>query len=138
LDSNLSLKLGDHALSRDLFSEDYACLANNENKPIKWMALESINNNIYNVKTDLWSCGVVIWEIFKFASQPYEEIDAFELADYLMENDKNRLDKPANCPSELFEIYSKCWNTSSSLRPTLKELFYSIHKFYTALNNNYV
>ena len=138
MDANLSLKLGDYALSRDLFPEDYACLANNENKPIKWMALESINNNIYNVKTDLWSCGVAIWECFKFASQPYEHIDAFELADYLMESDKNRLDKPINCPDELFDIYSKCWNTSSILRPTLKELFYSIHKFYTALNNNFV
>ena len=135
MDTNFSLKLADNALSRDMFPDDYSCLANNTNKPIKWMSLESIENNIYNVRTDIWGAGVCIWECFMLAAQPYENIDPFELTDFLNENELNRLEKPANCPSQLFDIYVKCWSSIASERPTLKELFYSIHRFYTNLNN---
>lgn len=99
------------------------------------MSLESIENNIYNVRTDIWEAGVVIWECFMLSAQPYETIDPFELTDYLNESELNRLEKPPNCPSQLYEIYVKCWNPIASERPTLKELFYSIHRFYTNLNN---
>ena len=135
LDNNFSLKLADYALSRDMFPEDYCCLANNLNKPVKWMSLESIENNIYNVKTDIWECGVAIWECFMLSTQPYENIDPLDLADYMNESELNRLQKPSNCPEQLYDIYVKCWNSTVSERPTLKELFYSIHKFYTNLNN---
>ena len=57
LDTNYALKIADFALSRDLFPRDYNCLADNENKPTSWMALESLNDNVFNVKTDIWACG---------------------------------------------------------------------------------
>jgi RYK receptor-like tyrosine kinase len=135
LDTNFSLKIGDFALSRDLFPQDYHCLADNDNKPVMWMSLESLTNNVFNVRTDVWSCGVFIWECFTLSSQPYEQVDPFEFADYLAASESNRLERPSNCPQELFDVYSNCWSQNPQSRPSLKELFNATHKFYNTLNN---
>ena len=118
-----------------MFPEDYECLASNESKPMRWMALESLKDNVFNAKTDIWSCGVFIWECFSLAAQPYETVELAELDDYLESSEQNRLEKPKNCPDELFEMYSKCWHSVPNMRPNLKEFFYSLHKFYTTLDN---
>lgn len=135
MDKNFALKLSDYALARDMFPHDYHCLADNENKPIHWMAVESLRNNVFNVKTDIWTCAIAIWECFTLAMQPYECIDPFEFSDYLIESESNRLERVANCPDNVFEVVERCWQSDAALRPTLKELFNSIHKFYNSLNN---
>ena len=135
LDANFGCKLSDCALSRDLFPNDYHCLANNENKPVGWMALETLKENVYNNKTEIWTAGVFMWECFSLGEQPYEQVDPFDLINFLSESETNRLEKPEKCPSELFEIFSTCWNTQASTRPTLKEIFYSLHKLYSNYDN---
>jgi hypothetical protein len=55
LNNKLFVKLADSALSRDIFSNDYHCLGDNENRPIMWLAFESIKKNVYTVQTDIVS-----------------------------------------------------------------------------------
>jgi len=93
------VKLTDMALSRDFFPNDYHCLGDNENRPIKWMAIESISRREFSTASDVWSFGVVLWEITTLAQQPYAEIDPFEVSHVL--NDGYRLTQPINCPDEL-------------------------------------
>lgn len=99
------------------------------------MSFESLTSNTYNTRTDVWSCGVFIWECFTLGSQPYEDVDPFEFVDYLAQSENNRLLRPENCPQELFDVYSKCWSETPTSRPSLKELFNATHKFYNTLNN---
>jgi RYK receptor-like tyrosine kinase len=135
LDTNFSLKLADCALARDLFPNDYHCLANNEYKPVAWMSFESLNENVNNIRTEIWSCGVFLWECFSLCAQPYDNIDPFDLGDYLFKSEQNRLQKPLHCPNELFDLYKKCWLINPENRPSLKEVFYTLHKFYSSLDN---
>jgi RYK receptor-like tyrosine kinase len=135
LDGKFSVKLSDSALSRDIFPEDYHCLANNENRPVFWMSVESLRENIFNNKSDIWSAGVFAWECFSLGTQPYEPIDPFDFLSYLTDNEMNRLERPAKCPIELYDIYSTCWNVMPNLRPSLKEIFYSMHKLYSTYDN---
>lgn len=58
MDEKLRVKLADSGLSRDLFPDDYSCLNDNENRPIKWMALESITLRTYNGASDIVSRSV--------------------------------------------------------------------------------
>ena len=51
--SDLHVRLGDNALSRDLFPTDYHCLGDNENRPIKWLALEALSHNMYSTASDV-------------------------------------------------------------------------------------
>ena len=136
LDENFQLKLADYALSRDVFPEDYHCLANNENRPVFWMSYESVVNGVFNAKTDIWSIGVFFWECFTLAKQPFENIDPFEYADFLVQSEENRLARPDKCSADLYAVCLKCWSLRPSERPSLKELFNSAHKFYNSGGNN--
>lgn len=93
------VRLGDSALSRDLFPDDYYCLGDNENRPVKWMALESLQKKLTLPEGDCWSFGVLLWELVTLAGMPYEEVDCFELEAFL--GDGFRLEQPLNCPDEL-------------------------------------
>ncbi len=73
VDDQMNAKLSDNALSRDLFSQDYCCLGDRENRPIKWMSLEAFRSQ-FSEASDAWSFGVLIWELFTLAKQPYQDV----------------------------------------------------------------
>ncbi|KAI5749842.1 hypothetical protein M8J76_010658 [Diaphorina citri] len=132
MDEHMHIKLADNALSRDIFPCDYHCLDDNENRPVKWMALESILEYEYSGASDVWSFGVFLWELVTLAQQPYVDIDPFELAGYLKEG--YRLSQPMNCPDDLFGMMTCCWLSSPEERPTFIQLLACLQDFSTALN----
>jgi RYK receptor-like tyrosine kinase len=66
VDEKLRVKLADSGLSRDLFPDDYSCLNDNENRPIKWMALESITLRTYNGASDMVSSSTVQYIVHRY------------------------------------------------------------------------
>ena len=60
IDDTLQVKITDNALSRDLFPMDYHCLGDNENRPVRWMALESLVNNEFSSASDVVSTGAQV------------------------------------------------------------------------------
>ncbi|CAK1544498.1 unnamed protein product [Leptosia nina] len=131
VDENLRVMIADNALSRDLFPADYHCLGDNENRPIKWLALEALSKKQFSPASDVWALGVLLWELTTLAHQPYAEIDPFEVAAYL--RDGYRLQQPANCPDELFAVMAYCWAMSPDDRPTLPQLQIFLRDFHTQL-----
>ncbi|XP_019881760.2 tyrosine-protein kinase Dnt-like [Aethina tumida] len=131
LDEKLQVKIADNCLSRDLFPNDYFCLADNESRPVKWLALESLLHKQYSVGSDVWSFGVVLWELTTLAQQPFPEIDPFEMGSYLRNG--YRLAQPLGCPDELFTVMSYCWLANPTERPQLPQLLAFLQDFYTAL-----
>lgn len=116
----LHVKLTDCALARDLYPGDYHCLGDNENRPIKWLALESLTHKVFTPASDVWSWGVLLWEVMTLGQQPYQEIDPFEMSAVLRQG--VRLAQPINCPDELFKAMTFCWTTATRERPTVDEL----------------
>ncbi len=53
IDNSMQVKITDNALARDLFPMDYHCLGDNENRPVRWMALESLLNNDFSSASDV-------------------------------------------------------------------------------------
>ncbi|VDO33857.1 unnamed protein product [Onchocerca flexuosa] len=100
---NLFVQICDSALSKDFFPNDYHCLGDNENRPVKWMAHESLVYNSFNSSTDVWSFGVTLWELLTCSQQPYLDIDPEEMAT-ILEHGK-RLSQPYNCPDKLNEFF---------------------------------
>lgn len=120
VNGGLQVKLADCALSRDLYPGDYHCLGDNHNRPIKWLALESLTHKVFSPASDVWSWGVLLWEVMTLGQQPYAEIDPFEMAAVLRQG--VRLAQPINCPDELFKAMTFCWTTAPQERPTVDEL----------------
>ncbi|KAG7205479.1 hypothetical protein KM043_007466 [Ampulex compressa] len=129
--SSLRVRLADAALARDLFPQDYHCLGDNENRPIRWMALESLQHNQYSTATDVWSFGVFLWELATLGQQPYVEVDPFEMMACL--RDGYRLAQPRPCPDELFAVMAVCWLGLSRDRPTMPQLLAYLQDFHDAL-----
>ncbi|KAK4309695.1 hypothetical protein Pmani_018693 [Petrolisthes manimaculis] len=132
VDEGLQVKLGDCALSRDLYPGDYHCLGDNENRPIKWLALESLTHKVFTPASDVWSWGVLLWEVMTLGQQPYAEIDPFEMASVLRQG--VRLAQPINCPDELFKAMTFCWTASARERPSVEELALYLTNFHHHLD----
>lgn len=131
LTPNLSIKLCDPALSKDLFPNDYHCLGDNENRPVKWMAIESISTGSFATSSDVWAWAVTMWEVLTRAQQPFPDVDPFEMETYLMEG--FRLHQPLNCPDQLYTVMVSCWAHSPHHRASVQTLYTHLVDFNTQL-----
>uniref|UniRef100_A0AAQ4PJ98 Fibroblast growth factor receptor n=1 Tax=Gasterosteus aculeatus aculeatus TaxID=481459 RepID=A0AAQ4PJ98_GASAC len=103
--------------------------------PVKWMAPEALFDRVYTHQSDVWSFGVLMWEIFTLGGSPYPGIPVEELFKLLKEG--HRMDKPGNCTNELYMMMKDCWHAISSHRPTFKQLVEDLDRI-LSLNTNEV
>ncbi|XP_064398809.1 fibroblast growth factor receptor-like [Halichondria panicea] len=103
LDSGGGIRVGDFGLAEDVYTSGYFRQTDRANVklPYKWMALESLNDAIFTEKTDVWSYGVTVWEVFNGGRTPYPAVDPHSLIQLLGEG--RRLEKPltAACATEM-------------------------------------
>lgn len=83
----------------------------------KWMALETISDQVLNQYSDVWSLGVLLWELFSLAQEPYSEIDTHENI-YFKLRDGYRMAKPRYSTKDIYCIMLNCWNVNPDTRPT--------------------
>lgn len=132
LDENLIVKVADFGLSRDIYERDYYSSDNKKAKlPVKWMAIESLEKSIYSTKTDVWSYGVLLWELMTRGVVPYPDVDNFDLFSYLKEG--RRMLRPRYCPVILYNIMLSCWDENPANRPSFDELVESVSDVITQL-----
>jgi len=96
---------------------------NNSNTagPTRWMAPESLKRRVYSKKTDVWSFGVVLVEIWTLGMIPYHLIaDDKEVARMVLEGE--RLLRPDNCPDHVYTTMQNCWKSAPKDRPSMTEL----------------
>uniref|UniRef100_A0A8C4N580 Fibroblast growth factor receptor n=2 Tax=Eptatretus burgeri TaxID=7764 RepID=A0A8C4N580_EPTBU len=120
------MKIADFGLARDVHNIDYYKKTTNGRLPVKWMAPEALFDRVYTHQCDVWSFGVLLWEIFTLGGSPYPGIPVEELFKLLKEG--HRMDKPTNCPKELYVIMRACWAAAASQRPTFKQLVESFDR----------
>lgn len=114
-------KISDFGLSRAVGAgSDYYQAQEGGRWPVKWYAPESINYGTFSQKSDVWSYGVTLWEMFTFGELPYGELSGAEVIALLEKGE--RLQKPDDCPNHTYEIMLKCWNIDPGQRPTFREL----------------
>nr|XP_053639220.1 mucin-5AC-like [Cherax quadricarinatus] len=88
--------------------------------PIRWMAPESLYMSIFTHKSDVWSFGILCWEIVTLGSTPYPGMTAREVMRSVREG--YRLDRPDHCHPELYRIVTKCWHQDLNKRPSFSEV----------------
>lgn len=104
--------------------------------PIRWMSPEAVRDYTFSSKSDVWSFGIVLWEIGTLGSFPYPNIKDEDLLHYLT-RDKCRLTCPDTISYDIYKIMCSCWKTAPQDRPSfaqlvldlqiLKESLYSVH-----------
>ncbi|XP_043065312.1 vascular endothelial growth factor receptor 1 isoform X3 [Drosophila ficusphila] len=117
---NNVVKICDFGLSRTMYMDEYHKTGNSK-LPVKWLALESLSSKIFSTYSDVWSFGVVLWEMFSLSKVPYPAINSNqELFNKL--NDGYRMEKPQFANKVLHEIMLECWRKNPESRPLFNEL----------------
>uniref|UniRef100_H3DGS2 receptor protein-tyrosine kinase n=1 Tax=Tetraodon nigroviridis TaxID=99883 RepID=H3DGS2_TETNG len=120
LRDDMTVCVADFGLSKKIYSGDYYRQGRIAKMPVKWIAVESLADRVFTVKSDVWAFGVTMWEIATLGMTPYPGIQNHEIYDYLLAG--HRLKQPAGCLDEIYEIMSSCWRPDPSERPLFPQL----------------
>lgn len=124
LSANLDLKISSLGLCRDVYANEYFPF-HQQLVPLRWMPPEAVLDDEYSTKSDIWSYGVFIWEIFTSADLPYRlKTDEDVLRG--LKTQENKLEPPAGCPEELLALMHKCMASSLKDRPSFSEVALAI------------
>ncbi|XP_035765342.1 platelet-derived growth factor receptor beta [Neolamprologus brichardi] len=124
------VKICDFGLARDIMHDSNYISKGNTFLPLKWMAPESIFHNLYTTLSDVWSYGILLWEIFTLGGTPYPDLPMNELF-YSALKRGYRMAKPTHASDEVYEIMKKCWDEKYEKRPEFSFLVHSVGNMLT-------
>jgi FMS-like tyrosine kinase 1 len=139
------VKISDFGLSKSMYSAGIYKKKTNVPLPIKWMAVESIGQQIFSTQSDIWSYGVVLWELFSLAKTPYPGMQVDQtFYNKLMQG--YRMQSPEFATNEIYKIMLRCWNADPLRRPSFTEIADNIglllednvRKYYMDMNKCYI
>ncbi|KAF8781349.1 Vascular endothelial growth factor receptor 3 like protein [Argiope bruennichi] len=138
------VKICDFGLAKDCYKYSNYIKKTDGLLPIKWMAIESIRDRVFTTKSDIWSFGILLWELFTLGSNPYP---GAEINEEFFKKLKNgyRMEKPEYAPEKVYQLMKNCWLDDPNERPdfiSLAEqigglLESSVRKYYVELNTPY-
>uniref|UniRef100_A0A5S6QVB4 receptor protein-tyrosine kinase n=1 Tax=Trichuris muris TaxID=70415 RepID=A0A5S6QVB4_TRIMR len=119
VDRDKRMKIGDFGLCRYVYS-DMVYMGKGGRLPVKWMALEAIKNCEFTSKSDVWSFGVLLFEIITLGGSPYPGVQPMDMEKLL--EDGHRMEQPVNCPNDMYSIMLHCWQNDPSKRPDFTDI----------------
>ncbi|XP_030164502.1 ephrin type-A receptor 1 [Lynx canadensis] len=117
---NLCCKVSDFGLTRLLDNFDGTYETQGGKIPIRWTAPEAIAHRTFTTASDVWSFGIVMWEVLSFGDKPYGEMSNQEVMKSI--EDGYRLPPPVDCPAPLYELMKNCWAYDRARRPSFHQL----------------
>ncbi|XP_071941013.1 uncharacterized protein [Antedon mediterranea] len=138
VDENHVCKISDFGLSRQTceFTDTYVKSEKRARLPIRWMAYESLFEGLYTSKSDVWSFGVLLWEIATRGENPYAGKKANDLLNFLQKG--YRMKRPQTCSRELYDVMLKCWEQRLERRPTFLTIFRLLDRLLTDSDSDYI
>ncbi|NWZ84150.1 VGFR4 factor, partial [Poecile atricapillus] len=121
LSENNVVKICDFGLARDIYKDPDYVRKGDARLPLKWMAPEAIFDKIYTTQSDVWSFGVLLWEIFSLGASPYPGVQIDE--DFCRRlKEGTRMRSPEYSTPEVYQTMLDCWHGVPTERPTFTEL----------------
>ncbi|XP_019749913.1 tyrosine-protein kinase receptor Tie-1 isoform X2 [Hippocampus comes] len=124
---SLVAKIADFGLSR---GEEVYVKKTMGRLPVRWMAIESLNYSVYTTKSDVWSFGILLWEIVSLGGTPYCGMTCAELYEKLPQG--YRMEKPKNCDDEVYELMKQCWRDRPYERPPFSQVSVQLNRMQEA------
>ncbi|XP_019579377.2 macrophage-stimulating protein receptor isoform X3 [Rhinolophus sinicus] len=137
LDESFTVKVADFGMARGILDKEYYSVQQQRHArlPVKWMALESLQTYKFTTKSDVWSYGVLLWELLTRGAPPYPHIDPFDLTNFLAQG--RRLPQPEYCPNSLYAVMQHCWMADPAARPTFGALVGEVEQVAVTLRGDH-
>ncbi|KAL5470991.1 hypothetical protein EMCRGX_G029061 [Ephydatia muelleri] len=117
------LKICDFGMARDISGKEYYRKSPKGRIPVKWTAPEALEEYLYSFKSDIWSLGIVLWEIITYGGHPYPDLDIQDWEMFIrFLKDGNRPTQPHGCPESMVRMMQQCWELDPLLRPSASDL----------------
>lgn len=117
------LKISDFGMARDISSKSYYRKCPHGPIPVKWTAPEALEEHLYTYKSDIWSFGIVLWEIFSYGHSPFPDMDIHTWDPFIQYlKNGNRPVIPDGCPLFFHNIMQWCWKLNPENRPSSSSL----------------
>ncbi|XP_023935339.2 tyrosine-protein kinase transmembrane receptor Ror [Bicyclus anynana] len=121
------VKISDFGLSRDIYSSDYYRVQSKSLLPVRWMPPESILYGKFTTESDIWSYGVVLWEVYSYGLQPYYGYSNQEVIS--MVRGGELLAAPSGCPAPVHALMKECWQHTPQRRPNFEVIVNRIQEW---------
>ncbi|KAM6949187.1 activated CDC42 kinase 1-like [Aplochiton taeniatus] len=122
LASHELVKIGDFGLMRGLNQEtDHYVMTAHKRIPFAWCAPESLRVGSFSHASDVWMFGITLWEMFTYCEEPWLGLNGRQIL-WRVEREGERLERPQDCPQELYRVMRKCWACTPADRPTFSQL----------------
>ncbi|XP_036376880.1 vascular endothelial growth factor receptor 1 isoform X2 [Megalops cyprinoides] len=121
LSENNVVKICDFGLARDVYKDPDYVRKGDARLPLKWMSPESIFDKVFTTQSDVWSFGVLLWEIFSLGASPYPGLHIDEEFCHRL-REGTRMRAPEYSTPEIYSTMLSCWKTNPAERPTFTEL----------------
>nr|XP_042902778.1 leukocyte tyrosine kinase receptor [Parasteatoda tepidariorum] len=119
-DANRVVKIADFGMARDIYRADYYRKGGKAVLPVKWMPPEAFLDGVFTSKTDVWSFGVLLWEVISLGYMPYPGRGNQEVMQLVTSG--GRLEPPTNCPAPIYHIMMQCWHPHPDQRPNFSTI----------------
>uniref|UniRef100_A0A8C1T4M1 Inactive tyrosine-protein kinase 7 n=1 Tax=Cyprinus carpio TaxID=7962 RepID=A0A8C1T4M1_CYPCA len=120
ISSKRQIKVSALGLSKDVYNSEYYHYHQSW-IPLRWLPSEAVFEDDFSTKTDVWSFGVLMWEVFSFGELPYAELTDDKVLEALQEG-KLKLSPPQGCPSRVFKLMVRCWAASPKDRLSFSDI----------------
>ncbi|XP_044570188.1 tyrosine-protein kinase Fer isoform X5 [Drosophila ananassae] len=134
VDLEHSVKISDFGMSRE--EEEYIVSDGMKQIPVKWTAPEALNFGKYTSLCDVWSYGILMWEIFSKGDTPYSGMSNSRARERI-DTEGYRMPTPENTPPEMYRLMLKCWAADAESRPHFDEIYNVVDALILRLDNSH-
>lgn len=132
--NDFAVKVADFGMSQNLYSGYYFRIKGHQVLPIRWLPFESFKGK-FSVKSDVWSFGVTMWEIFTLCKKrPYQGwTDRAVIRDAMKEENRTLLEQTEHCSDEVYAVMLSCWKHNPHSRGTFDKLYSQLSNLYSSV-----
>ncbi|MEQ2251654.1 Inactive tyrosine-protein kinase 7 [Ilyodon furcidens] len=124
ISSQRRIKVSSLSLSKDVYNSEYyhyrqAWI------PLRWLPTESVFEDDYSTKSDVWAFGVLMWEVFSLGEMPHSKLSDDDVLEGLKMG-KLKLPAPDGCPSKIYKLMVRCWAPGLKERPSFTDIVHAL------------